>query len=188
MGYRKPKVYELRGSAKKMAKILSRGKKASILKQLLSKVEMQQHAAKVIGRLVQLELKSLCSDKNASIFRVGSKKDMMDFQWESLWQELNQKAPLLLGLLQHACPVKRQLPKPVLCTLAAILLKHRNNKMCKVQAMFLLFCKQDMQENRFGYKCNVSRKHSIFGLCNARIQPISEVTTELIPLPISGAH
>ena len=128
-------MYELSGSAKKIAKILSRGKKTSILKQLLNKVEMQQYAAKVMGKLIQLELKSLCSDKNVSVFRVRSKKDIMDFQWESLWQELCERAPLLLTLLQHAYPSKRLLPKPVLCMLISILFKHRNHKMCRVQAI-----------------------------------------------------
>ena len=135
MGYKKSKAYELTGSAKKIAKILGRGKKASILKHLLSKVEMQQYGAQVVGKLVQMELKSLCSDKNTSVFRCGSKKDIVDFKWETLWLELCLKAPLLLKLLQHAFPSKRQLPKPVLCTIAAILLKQRNQKMCCVQAM-----------------------------------------------------
>ena len=115
MSYKKLKVYELTGSAKKIANILGRGKKASILKQLLSKVEMQQYG---IGKLVQIELKSLCSDKNISVFRCGSKKDIVDFRWETLWLELCLKVPLLLKLLQHAFPSKQQLPKPVLCTIA----------------------------------------------------------------------
>ena len=59
----------------------------------------------------------------------------MDFKWETLWLELCLKAPLLLKLLQHAFPSKRQLPKLVLCTIAAILSKQRNQKMCCVQAM-----------------------------------------------------
>ena len=54
-------------------------------------------AAQMVGKLVKMELQSLCSDKNVSVFRCANKEDMVDFQWDTLWLELCQKAPILFS-------------------------------------------------------------------------------------------
>ena len=79
----------------------------------------------------------MASDNVHSILSTGS---MKEFQWKTLIKELCTYAPVLLNILQAA--IKTRVPRSntnaVVCTCAAILLKHRNPKMSLLQKIISL--------------------------------------------------
>lgn len=140
VGYKKPRQYILTGSAKKVGKSLARGKKISILEQLLKNQQRRSQAAKIIGRLIRNEMRHICSDKRMSILRETSEAAMKGFTWETVWLELQLVTPLLMTILEHSFPAKLRTEKlrPLLCLCASMLLKRRQPKMCHVQAAISL--------------------------------------------------
>ena len=54
-----------------------------------------------IGKIVQSELATLCSDRCNSVLRGHSKEKLIKFKWKDVNQEMRDHAPNLLSLL-HA--------------------------------------------------------------------------------------
>ena len=97
---------------------------------------------KGIGKLIHKELQTICSGKFNSIMRDTSDITMEHFSWESIWIELESKAPIFLSVIESALPAKtKNKKKPVICMIASMLAKFRNRKMCQVQAVVSLLLK-----------------------------------------------
>ena len=127
MGYKKARHYQLSGSAKKVGKSLTRSSKEILLMRVLLRSGMMKEAAVRIGKAIRKEIKVLCSDNHNSIMRERSRTAMEHFSWESIWTEVQTKAPILAHTLQTAVSSSDDSRMiPILCTDVSMLLKARN--------------------------------------------------------------
>ena len=87
---------------------------------------------------VKHECALLCKKTpSPSYLRVPAIKDLSTFQWESLIEELQSTAPVLMSVLSAAAQESTEAKPNVIavCVAASLLLKHRCKHMCKVQMM-----------------------------------------------------
>lgn len=100
------------------------------------------HVLKVVSQ----ECTRLCKiDGFSSLLRKSSQKDLKEFSWESIANELKKEAPIFFQfLVSVAAPTrKRNAVKgvdlktryPAICTGGAVLLKERNSMMSAVQQL-----------------------------------------------------
>ena len=95
-------------------------------------------------RTVGAEIKCVCSDSRNSILRMKNKTALEHFTWETVWSELEQKAPTLTAILLGLAPTSKRESehiKPALSLCASILLKLRNDKVNLVQSVISLVMK-----------------------------------------------
>ena len=74
---------------------------------------MMKEAAVRIGKAIRKEIKVLCSDDHNSIMRERSHTDMEHFSCESIWTEVQTKAPTLQTAVSSS-DNSRMIP--ILCT------------------------------------------------------------------------
>ena len=99
---------------------------------------------RVLGHQLLCELRSLCSDKVASILRGSDLSNLSSFTWDTLLSEMSEHAPSLLGLLK-ICTVKRNKShiyntrrSAVMSLCVALLCKLQNKSMNLVQKLISL--------------------------------------------------
>lgn len=97
--------------------------------------DVKHHIVNLIGKEVRNEIRLMSSDSTKSFLRSKAKEDMEEFKWDRLYTELASTAPVLLSILNAATKtrVPRRNAHIIICTCAAILLKHRNPKMSLLQ-------------------------------------------------------
>lgn len=83
-------------------------------------------------RIVNKEIKSICSLKHNSILR-GNHETMKRFSWEKIWTELDKNVPILLKLIQRLLPKSE---KKFISYLICSILKKRCMHMSLVQRAF----------------------------------------------------
>ena len=180
-----------------MRTVITDEKSATIIRQLASKEHryavnaMWAHPAlrrellaKVQGE-IENECQRLCSNKNPSLFRRSSPKDLISFSENKCETELNEKAPIFHNCLQAATICKETRKKMELgqkqcntssaITMAAsVLLKRRCSQMCAQAYRFSIGVMWHS-----GAKKQV-RKHVLFGFINLALESF------LICLPTDG--
>ena len=83
-------------------------------------------------RIVQAEVKVLCSDRTNSVLLSKSKEDLCSFSHEKVYNELVPCAPTLLEILKACtghCKASEPNCKQVICLCAVILAKQRRPSM-----------------------------------------------------------
>lgn len=121
----------------RLGKALARGSQYKNLAEAVMqspnlKKAVENHLCSVTAK----ECKKLCSTKDPSCFRAPTKDRLMNFSWESVGKELQNKAPLLHRCLiaavnpsmSSSCPVRN----PGICMAASILLKLHDKSMSLV--------------------------------------------------------
>ena len=84
------------------------------------------------------ELRMLCA-KTPSMMQDTSGDALAKFSWESVWEEITEKAPTLWHCCSPVFHKKTGRDKtPVICMCIAMLAKYRNPNMCHVQAAISL--------------------------------------------------
>ena len=126
IGYKKPKSVVLTPSRKKIAKILARGSKASIIKECLNDEKMRKIVFSQVGRIVRKEIRILCSDKFGSVMKKGS---VRKYSFKAIIKEMEGVAPSLLAIL-HTCtrytPRKRECLRKSNASRLSLLTKRQN--------------------------------------------------------------
>ena len=130
---RKTTYFHLSRSLKRLGKYVGRGKKSSIVDAILSNPQLREHMVTAIAKEVQKELKVICCDEHCSILCMKYKTALERFTWETVWQELKNKATTLLNILSGGSSSSTIRPAISMC--ASILLKLRNPKVNVVQAI-----------------------------------------------------
>ena len=80
----------------------------------------------------------MCSRKDPSLLRKMSKSEILEFNFESLGEELNRRAPLFYGILRTASLKNLSGDKswlPPVGMAAAVCLKNRSAQMTTVQLL-----------------------------------------------------
>ena len=111
-----------------------------------------------LAGLIDAECSELCKKSSASLpslFRSIPISDLHKFQWQTLIDELQNRAPIVLKILQvitsHSDSRNEQkcgdVHYPAICLVMGILLKERNRQMCGVQKILsLLLFKSGVQK------------------------------------------
>ena len=135
MGYKRNRSYVLHGTPKRVSKSLARGKRRSTVVKLMSYVSSRVLVLSEIGKIVQKEIKELCSNNYHSIIREHSPTALECFSWRTITLEVMQKAPTLYAIIEKCLMSSNESSRHLLCVFVSVVLKSRNPHMCMVQAM-----------------------------------------------------
>ena len=140
VGYKKPRRYLLTPSRKPVGKALARGSRKSLIDKSMKDCVVRKYVFMKASRIAHAEITALCSDKQKSLLRKHSASDMKAFTWDALLAELQSSAPLLMSVLLGCTRTKRPRAnrKAVIGMCAALLLRHRYEKMSLVQKLVSL--------------------------------------------------
>lgn len=121
----------------------------------MKNMKVNKAVLKLMGKAIRKEIAVMCK-ANASILQEHSARAMQTFNWDTLINEMKEKAPTLLYLLQSAIESKQcktshakrrkksyRLPDNTnIGVSAAILLRHKNHKMNLVQRLIsvIMYC------------------------------------------------
>ena len=129
-----------------MVKNLARGRFRAFCKAAMKHPQISQLIVKEVSRVVHTECLSLVGTKTPSMLRKKSKSELMNFEWDKLMAELQERSPTLITLLSAAADKTWNVKaadvsaKSALhvCVSCAILMKARNMHMSAVQTIVSL--------------------------------------------------
>lgn len=119
-----------------------------------------------IARKVKQEMKNFSSDATASLL-TDTYEALKCFSWETVHLEMRRSIPTLMSLLSAIVPCSDQ-KEPLLCMLAAQLLKSRHQRMSLVQRAVSLMLYGSGTRKQVSYtSCNITFMHVIIliGVC-----------------------
>lgn len=98
----------------------------------------RNHLLKCFGRLLQHEVRSLCSDNTKSILISHATEDMIGFNWSRVIDDAEQVAPTLLYLVRQCMPTLKENNDSLVGLIIAILVKQRRPSASIFQRMLSL--------------------------------------------------
>ena len=95
---------------------------------------MRKYIISRVGKILQSEIATLCSDRCNSVLRRHSKEQLLKFKWEDVNLEMHEYAPVLLSLLHAATRTRRSRPNQdaVIAMCTAMMCKLRRRDMSTV--------------------------------------------------------
>ena len=114
---------------------MARGSRNKIATECLQDPITRKYVIKALGHEMRKEMRMMCSDATASVLRSGKKEDLSAFSWDTMMNELSTRAPTFSNILKECTKtrVTRTNNKAVVGICAAVLLKHRFDRMSLVQ-------------------------------------------------------
>ena len=108
--------------------------------QFLLNRKSHNYALRNTGKTLLKQVKSFLAKSNLSSFGSHSMKDLREFEWDRLHQEMLETAPTLSSILFSATKCRKEHSNRigVICLCMAIILKYRSNKMNFVQRILSL--------------------------------------------------
>lgn len=108
--------------------------------------------------LVVKEVSGLCSLKDPSLLRKTSKEELTKFDFKSLCEEWQARAPIFHSFLLASACTKKNIAQttwlPSMALSGSILLKQRNNQMCATANIIgILIKSSSMQVGLIFYPC-----------------------------------
>lgn len=152
VGYTQPKTYTLTPRRKRLGKAVARKCQLGIATETMKNPITRKKILLLVGREVQKEVRNMTADSTHSIL---GREAWKEFEWDTLLEELQINAPVLLSILQAATRTRapRSNTKSVIGTRAAILLKHRSPKMSLLQKVISLVLYSGHTSNQVIYEC-----------------------------------
>ena len=125
------KKYVLTPSRKHIGRAVARGSRHAIVSHCLEDPVMRNYIISRVGKIVQSEVATLCSDRSNSVLRHHSKEQLLKFKWEDVNLEMREHAPILLSLLHAATHTRRSRPnqEAVIAMCTAMICKLRRGEM-----------------------------------------------------------
>ena len=125
---------------KKLARSIAGGKACTIAKRSLALPSVKSCIVKLIGKMMQTEMRYLCADKFPSVHRDVSREKLEQLSLDPAFEEMSQHAPILTTVLMESCPAKKdhEKKKLVVVVCAAAMLKFRNPNMKLLPSIFSL--------------------------------------------------
>lgn len=93
---------------KKLAKNIGQRKYPAIAKFVVKNKKLRDKVIQNLTKEIQKELTTMVSKKKQSLFRNKCRDGFTKFSWESITEELQKHAPILLKLLNGCIDVKRR--------------------------------------------------------------------------------
>ena len=96
---------------------------------------VRQHIITKVGKLLQSEVATLCSNRCNSALRCPSNEQILSFEWVRVLEEMQEHAPTLLSLLRSATQTRRERPNQdaVIAMCTAMMCKLRNSEVNAAQ-------------------------------------------------------
>lgn len=128
------KWYPVTPSRKRLVKAVARRSFSSIANNTWSNVKVRPYLMNLFHRELRKEIKTL---QSTSLLLQSEPKHLVSFKWKSFDEELKLKAPMFHSLLFQLTYTRlsRHNQSAVMCTCAAIILKHRYQKMSLIHKM-----------------------------------------------------
>ena len=171
VGYKKPKSFVLTPTRKKFGKLVARGSKVVIAEECLKNRDMKTAIVTKIGRLIREEVRVMCSNKSDSILRSTDPSTLRNFKCDSVVNEMECYAPVLLKILKEVTKLpkirKNQVAKRVslasleyankqnaiIAMTTAVLCKNRRPSMCLLQKIISLILQAGRSSKQVRMAC-----------------------------------
>ena len=133
-------VHDVTPSRKTMVKAVARQSKLTIARECIKDQTTRSYVMKCISRIIQSEMKKMCSHEANSILKQQLPINFEEFSWDSLIGEVQTHAPVLYSFMNACTKTKkpRSNKKATIGMCVAILLKYRYSNMCLVQKIVSL--------------------------------------------------
>ena len=114
-------------SRKRIGRAVARGSRMAIVTHCLKDATVRQHIITKVGKLLQSEVATLCSNRCNSALRCPSNEQILSFEWVRVLQE---HAPTSFSLLRSATQTRRERPNQdaVIAMCTAMMCKLRNSE------------------------------------------------------------
>ncbi len=121
---------------KKAVAALSRRYDKKAARECLSNDKIRLYIVNKIGQIVRGELKKMCTSN--SKFTCHSPEDLSQFNWNEMYDQLQQNTPVFLSIMESATQTRANRCNRVAVICAAVLLKFRFQKINLVQKVVSL--------------------------------------------------
>ena len=127
-------------TCKKLVKSIRYRRYPYVARTLLQQPQLKDATLAEIENVIHAECSDLCKlkPKPSELRYLPKAKGLVDFEWKNVESELSKKAPILTLILKAAAQskgAKRKIRTGIIVMAAALLLKSRNEKMSRVQAI-----------------------------------------------------
>ncbi len=127
-----------------LGKMLARGTYKQIANAVWNNPILRKQLQILAVKHVDKECHSLCSKTNPSCLQSPNKDALLNFSFEKLQKELEQRAPFIHAILQTSCVNKRNAEKrsewvPSVGMAAAIILRNKSSRLNAVQLLLSIF-------------------------------------------------
>lgn len=123
-----------------ISKAAARGHKKGVVDQCFEDTKIRDYIFSKVSRIIQSELKAMCSERVSSILRNEDNEAIKTFKWDSFLSEVQLNAPILYQLLLACTKTKEpRFNRPgVIGMCMAMLLRHRSDRMSLVHKIIAL--------------------------------------------------
>ena len=163
--------YCLTPKRKKIGKAVARKSFMSLAEECLKKPSIMCYILKKMGRIIRNELRCMCSNGKPSLLRSQSPHDLVEFKWENLYKEVQERAPTFLKILNASTQtrVPRHNQKTIICLCCSIILKHRYQHMSLVQKLIGLVLYGTNVQKMVGYIYLISLHVTVIIACTLQV-------------------
>ena len=132
-------VRRITNSMRTLCRSVGRGRRSSVVNQVMKDKVMRQIAVNKIGKLLRKELISSCGVKSQTLFS-GGIDDLKIFSWDKMAADLKRTAPVLHSLLEHCLSANRSQvrslnSKILMSLIGGILLRNANERVNIIQKL-----------------------------------------------------
>lgn len=128
--------YSIHSPYKGVVKTMRYGRPKYTARHILKSPSLSDATVIEIKCIIGHECELLCKKTQSSYLRVLDIKDLCEFKWKSLIEQLQSTAPVLTSVISAAATrssTENKSSMVAICVVAALLLKHRCKHMCKIQ-------------------------------------------------------
>ena len=142
-------------SMKQIGKAVTHGSRLAIASHFLQDPVVRKHIISRVGKMVQSEIATLCSDGCNSVLRRHSEEQLLKIKWEDVSFEMQQHASILLSLLHAATHTRHNRPnqEAVIAICTAVLCKLRRPDMSAAHKTLSLILYAGHASKQVIYNC-----------------------------------
>ena len=178
--HKRNRSYVLHGTPKRVSKSLALGQRRTAVVRLMSSDSSRVLVLSEIGKIVQKEIKKLCSNNYHSIIREHSPTALEYLSWRTIILEVMHKAPTLYTIIDKCLMSSNESSRHLLCVVASVT---KETLTCVWYKQWYLFsCTLVMQGSRY-----VCAQYFLMGIIStyhmhAGVQQITETWFVLITI------
>ena len=123
-----------------IGKSIARGSKKAMIDHCFEDPVSRHYIMRKLGRLVNAEVRAMCSDPVKSVLQSKDSDYLKEFKWDHVLDEMKEHAPTLLSILLSSTKTRhpRNNRAATICWVASILFKFRYSRMNVIQKILSL--------------------------------------------------
>lgn len=125
---------------RRICQTAARGHSKSFVDRCFEDIQIRRYIMNKLSQIICAELKTMCSAKVDSVLKRQSNDALKNFEWDTLFFELRQNAPVLTTIFLACTKTKQWRPnrKAIIGMCAAMFLKFRYDRMSLVHKIIAL--------------------------------------------------